>query len=204
MPGYPLTENALTRRDRLVGVVGLRNLLANVAVGVLAGLAVAHLRLKLGLPGHKILIWMTPVIIARLLAKHPVGTTSGALSAGCVSVGLGGNFAGDILFLPLVGMAGLVLDAAVACADRLRTPAWLLIPLMGLAGMVAGIICVAKRLSVPIVHSHVVFGLSGLPARTVSYALFGLAAGLVGTTLAVLAQKSAPKGNHPTSAPHAT
>ena len=195
MPGYPLTENGLTRRDRFVGVVGLRSWLANVAVGVLAGLAVTHLRFGLGLPGHKVLIWMTPIIIARLLAGHPIGATTGALSAGCVSLGLGGNFAGNILFLPLVGVAGIIIDSCIAFADRQRLSGWLLVPLMGLSGMVGGIICVAKRLSVPIVHTHVVFGLGGPLGRAVSYALFGLAAGLVGATVAVVAQKFGPKGS---------
>ena len=185
MPGTPLTESAVSRSDRSVGIVGLRMLAANVAVGVLAGLAVAHIRLGLGLPGHKVFLWMTPIIISRLLARHPLGATAGALSAGCVSVGLGGNFAGGLLFLPLVGVAGMLVDVCITFADRKRLAAWLLIALVGMSGMAASVLCAGKRLLVPVVHTHVVLGLSGPLGRILSYAMFGLAAGLVGGSVAL-------------------
>ena len=183
MPGYPLTENGITRWDRFVRLVKVRTLMVNLSVGILAGLAITHLRLGLGLPGHKVLLWMTPVILARLLSRHPLGATVGVVSAACVSLGLGGNFAGGVLYLPLVGVAGVTVDAFIAFADRHRLAAWLFIPLVGLSGMSASIICAIKRLLVPVVHSHVVFGLGAPFGRIVSYLLFGLLAGLIAATV---------------------
>ena len=203
MPGYPLTESAAGRWHRVAAALGLRMLLANMAVGVLAGLAVAHLRLGLGLPGHKLLLWMTPVVVARLLARHPLGAAAGALSAAGVSLGFGGNFAGNVLLLPLVVVAGALIDGCVAFADRRRLPVLLRVPLVGVAGMTAGLVCAMKRLLVPVVHTHALFGLADLPARMVSYAVFGLVAGLVGATVAVAIQTLMRRGRSvlPTQGP---
>jgi ABC-type thiamin/hydroxymethylpyrimidine transport system permease subunit len=159
-------------------------LLANVAFGVLAGLLAAHVRLHLALPGHKALFWMTPVLLARLLSRHPLGAMTGACAAACSSLAFGGSFAGGVVYLPLVVAAGGVLDALVAFAERRRLPALAAIPLVGLGGLVANLFCAANRLLVPVRKDHLLFGLSGWPATVLSYALFGLLGGLLGAALA--------------------
>ena len=185
MAGYPLSESAADRWRRLAATVGLRMLLANISVGVLVGIGIAHVRLGLGMPGHKVFLWMAPIVFARVLARHPVGAAAASVSAATVTLGLGGNFAGNLLLLPLVGVAGGIIDACIAFAERRGLPGYMTVALVGFGGMFGGMVCAVKRLLVPIVHTHVVFGLVGVPARLLSYAIFGLLAGLVGATAAV-------------------
>jgi hypothetical protein len=111
-------------------------------VGVAAGLAAAHIRLHLGLPGHKALLLMTPVVFARLILRSPVGATGGMLAAALSSLAAGGGVIGATLHLPLVAVAGGMFDVAIGLAERKgsRTPKvkgpgpfslWM-IPLVGL------------------------------------------------------------------------
>ncbi|MCX5672610.1 MAG: hypothetical protein NTU94_14935, partial [Planctomycetota bacterium] len=86
--------------------------LITAAVGAAAGLVAGQLRLHLGLPGHKVLFWLTPVLAARLIAGGPAGATAGALAAAVATAVAGGNLAGSLVQLPLIGVAGLVIDAA--------------------------------------------------------------------------------------------
>ena len=109
--------------------------------------------------------------------------------AACASLAVGGHLAGGILFLPLVAVAGVVLDVAVAFADHRQLAAYWLVPLMGLAGMAANLVCCFKRLLVPLRAPHLVLGLSGGWACLVSYAVFGLLAGLTAAALAILARR---------------
>ncbi|HUW58665.1 MAG TPA: hypothetical protein VMZ92_18660 [Planctomycetota bacterium] len=201
MPGYPLTEDAVGRWRRVVDVVQPRTLAVNLAVGVLAGLAAAHVRLGLGLPGHKLLLWMTPIVAARLLSRHPLGGTAGACAAGCTSLAFGGNLAGGILLLPLVGVAGAVLDGAAAFAEHRRLSRWLLVPLLGLGGTTAGAVCALKRLLTVTFNRHVMFGFGDVTTRLMSYALFGLIAGTVGAGLALCLLAGRRHGDTPKGKP---
>ena len=166
----------------------------NAAVGIVAGLLVAHIRLHLGLSGHKLLLWLTPVVAARLLLKSPLGTTAGSLSAACSSLAVGGNLAGGVLLLPLVGVAGAIVDCAVGFAERRVLPAWLLVPLIASAGAGAGLVCAVKRVLLPVFRAHTVAGLAGPPARLLSYAFFGLLAGLVGAVIAAAVHRTGLRG----------
>ena len=186
MRGFPWIENGDARRSSHAAAFGARMLLANVAVGVLAGLLVSHVRLQLGLPGHKALFWMVPVLAARLFAPHLLGATAGASAAACTALAMGENLAGGILYLPLVPLAGAVLDGTVALAERRRLRWWWTIPLLGMGGMAANLLCAMKRLLTPLRNSHLLFGLDGLAATILSYAFFGLLAGLAASTLAAL------------------
>ena len=155
--------------------------LITAAVGAAAGLVAGQLRLHLGLPGHKVLFWLTPVLAARLIAGGPAGATAGALAAAVATAVAGGNLAGSLVQLPLIGVAGLVIDAAAWLAER-RGPTALVIPLMGLAGLVANLVCFGKRLLAP--WGQAGHWLWGVDVRLFSYALFGLLAGLLGAALA--------------------
>ena len=183
MPGYLWTESGAGRWSRLAEAAQLRTLAANAAVGVLAGILIAHVRLHLGLPGHKALLWMTPIVVARLLCRHPAGATAGASAAALTSIALGGHLAGGILFVPLVAVAGAVLDVCVGFARRVGLSPWALVPLLAAAGAGANVVCGIKRLLLPQWNYHVLLGLSGPWALLAAYALCGLAAGLTGAVI---------------------
>jgi hypothetical protein len=59
-----------------------------------------------------------------------------------------------------------------------------MIPLLGAAGLLANLACFAKRAFPPsALKPHLLWGLSGPWASLVSYALFGMLAGLIGAAL---------------------
>ena len=184
MPGHPWIENTAIRRRSLVGGEALRMLATNAAVGVLAGVAAAHIRLGLGMPGHKAMFWIIPVLLARLAYRHPLGATAGAGAAACTSLALGGHLAGQALFLPLVAAAGAVLDTAVLFAERRKLGIFWLIPVLGVAGTAANALCLVKRMLAPRPHVHWLLGLADPWASVVSYAAFGLLSGLTAAILA--------------------
>lgn len=158
-------------------------LLATCGVGLLAGLAAGGVRLGLGLPGHKALMWMAPLVAARLVFRSPVGGSAGALAAALGTMAVGGNLAGAGMHLPVAVLAGGVLDVAVHFIERRCLAAMWAIPLMGLAGLAANLVMLGKRLLVPSLRLHHFLWTSGLAARCLSYAVFGLAAGLLGAGL---------------------
>lgn len=187
MRGFLLTERKVSRCSSILKSRQLRMLAVSASVGVIAGLSIGNIRLNLGLPGHKVLFWMTPVIIARLLGRCKAGTTAGALSAAFTTLALGGHFAGGILGLPLIGFAGIILDVVISFLEKSEMPALLIIPIIGVTAMLASLVCLIKRLLVPAgLSSHFVFGVSGFWVKLISYAFFGLIAGLVAATLAFL------------------
>ncbi|KPK40050.1 MAG: hypothetical protein AMJ65_10920 [Phycisphaerae bacterium SG8_4] len=164
----------------VLGPDGIRGLAISLSVGAIAGCAAAFLKLGLGLPGHKAIIWMTPVIAARLLGRCRIGTTAGAFTAAFVSLGSGGNLAGGLLGLPLVGAAGALVDACILRLENRKASASHTIIAVALAAMLANLICYAKRLLVPVgIAPHDIFGSAAVLLRPTSYALFGLLAGLI-------------------------
>lgn len=187
MRGSLLTKRKGDRWNSILKSHQLRMLAVSVAVGVIAGLFIGTVRLGLGLPGHKSLFWMTPVIIARLLGRCKAGTTAGALSAAFTTLAAGGRLAGGIMGLPLIGLAGIVLDVVINSLEKREMPALLVIPIIGITAMLANLLCLVKRLLVPLgPGSHFVFGVSGFWFKLICYAFFGLTAGLIAATLACL------------------
>jgi len=195
MHGRPLIANTPSRSlsvaEHAIAV------LTAAAVGAAAGLLAGQLRLHLGLPGHKVLFWLTPVLAARLILSGPAGATAGALAAAVATAAVGGNLAGSAVHLPLVGLAGMILDVTAHVAERRRLAAVWAIPLMGLAGAAANLVCFAKRLLAPWwgEAGHTLWGVSVAPF---SYALFGLLAGLLGATAAWLVLRRARRGTQGT------
>ena len=164
----------------VLGLDGIRGLAISLSVGVIAGCLAALLKLHLGLPGHKAIIWMTPVIAARLLGRCRIGTTAGAFTAAFVSLGSGGNLAGGLLGLPLVGVAGALVDACIIRLEKRNASALTTIIAIALAAMLANLICYGKRLLVPAgIAPHDIFGGAGIMLRPMSYGLFGFMAGLI-------------------------
>lgn len=188
MRGSPSTQSAAVRWNSLASGHHLRMLLISLLVGVLAGLLAAHLKLHLRMPGHLALLWMTPIVAGRLLTRHPVGGSAGACAAAFTSLAFGGRLAGGPAWLPLVGVAGVVIDLAAAFIANHHLKIWLAVPIMGLAGVGGNLVCAIKRLLAAQYHSHLLLGLSGPAASIVSYAIFGLLAGVTGAILAALAR----------------
>ena len=193
MPGFPLTERRTGHWSSALRLA-LPRLLLGIAVGGLAVLVSSHIKIHLG-PGHKVIFWMIPVITARWAFGCWGSGIAGATAAATVSFAVGDGFAGGVLFLPLVLPAGAILDAAVALARNCRW--WAAIPLVGLAGAAASVLCMGNRLLTP-VHPLRSFWNIPWPSRfLLSYALFGLISGLVGTVLAgiILAARKRSKKN---------
>jgi hypothetical protein len=154
--------------------------LAVCAIGVLAGVAGAHLRLHLGLAGHKAVLLMAPVVAARFVFRSMAGATGGMAAAALASMAAGGQVTAESTHLPFAAAAGCALDAAIGLAERRQLAAPWVLALAGAAGLAANLVLLAERLLTPLLQSHAFLGVSGLGGRALSYALFGLLAGLTG------------------------
>lgn len=155
-------------------------LLASISVGVIAGVFISFVRLKLGMPGHKAFFWMTPVLIARLRGKCKIGATAGGLFAAVTTYSLGANLAGGIIGMPLIIIAAVILDCAVNFVEKNKMSGPAMILLIGLAGLAANLVCLVKRMFLPAGFSpHFILVLSGFWFRLFSYAFFGFISGIV-------------------------
>jgi hypothetical protein len=167
----------------------VRDIAIATAVGIVAGGVTACVKLHLGIPGHKAVLWMPLVIASRLLSGCRIGATVGSLSTAGAAYACGGNLAGDMTALPLIVVAGAVLDY-FANMTRHHCSIWRILPIIAGGAMIANIICLAKRLSLPLLAgSHVLSGYSEPIYRVLSYATCGLAAGVAGVVLYALASK---------------
>jgi len=182
-----------TACSAVLGPEGVRGLAVSLSAGVIAGCLAAGLKLHLGLPGHKALLWLTPVIAARLLGRCRTGATAGALTAAFVSIGMGGNLAGSASGLPFVGAAGALIDVTVAHLEARKASALVMIAAVAFSAMMANLLCCAKRLLLPIgLTPHDVFGGGDILMRPLSYALFGFLSGLIAATAAHLLRRQTP------------
>lgn len=179
MRGYLSIRKDTSLAEAVLGTAGLRGLAVSLSIGVIAGCLAASVKLHLGLPGHKAVLWMTPVIAARLLGRCRIGTTAGAFTAAFVSVGSGANLAGGLLGLPLIAIAGALVDACILKLEKRESSALTKVIVVALAAMMANLICCAKRLLLPAgITPHDILGGVTL-LRPLSYAFFGLLAGLI-------------------------
>jgi hypothetical protein len=180
MRGVPWIEDRVILPGSLAKSGQLPMLAACLAVGVLAGILVAAVRLNLGLPGHKALLWMPPILVARRLSRCRGGVTAGGAAMAGTTFGLGGHLAGGFAGLPLILAACAFLDLVIHWLESKRISGWRQVPMMGLAALVANLICLTKRLALPAGSgAHLLLDTSGFWFRFGSYACFGLVAGLV-------------------------
>ncbi len=157
-------------------------LLVSISVGIISGLFITLVRLNLGMPGHKAFFWMTPVLIARLRGGCKIGTTAGGLFAALTTYSLGANLAGGVIGMPLIAVAGMILDWTVNHIEKNNISGWRLVLILGFAGAAANIVCLSKRMILPAgLDPHFIFGVSGFWFRLCSYAFFGLLSGIVAT-----------------------
>jgi hypothetical protein len=161
--------------------------LALAAVGVLAGIVVAYARTPLHLPGHKALFWIPPILAARLLTGRRAGASVGALSTILTTLALSGRLAGGPVAMPLVLVAGLVLDLAVAVAQRRPGLQWRTVLLLSSAATAANLICFLKRVWETTGAFFSTGNLEDLARTAAWYACFGFLAGAIGTAFAYAA-----------------
>jgi hypothetical protein len=155
-------------------------LLVSISVGIMAGVFISLVRLRLGMPGHKAFFWMTPVLIARLGGKCKIGATAGGLFAALTTYSLGANLAGGIMGMPMIIFAAIILDWTVNFIENNKVSGAATILALGLAGLAANLICLSKRMFLPTgLSPHFIFGVSGFWFRFCSYAFFGFISGIV-------------------------
>ena len=148
---------------------------------------IASFRLNLGMPGHKAFFWMTPILIARLQWKCKIGAMAGSLFAALTAYSLGANLAGGVIGMPLVVIAGLILDWAVSFLEKNNVSGIKMVLAVGFFGAFANIICLAKRMILPTgITPHFLFSISGFGFKICSYAFFGLLSGIVASTSTIL------------------
>lgn len=133
-----------------------------------------------GLPGHRVLFWLTPLIAARWAIGRP-GTALGIATA---------SSAGILLIDPTMGLfvapylvAGFLVDLA-ASTPFIRRHAWIMIPLapiMVLANLINPFVHNLATASLPTVFSGMWFYVQG-------HLLWGLAAGIVGISAGMFGQ----------------
>jgi hypothetical protein len=154
--------------------------LTSVAIGVIAGIAVAYVRTPLHMPGHKVLLWMTPIVATRLLTRVRAGASASVLATIVTTLLLGGNLAGGAAMMPLVLAAGITLDVAVGWVERRRMTLWSAVSLLALAGIAGNLICFIKRLFDPMGSLFSAATIQDLLAAGASHAFFGGLAGIIG------------------------
>jgi hypothetical protein len=160
--------------------------LAVAAVGILAGILTAFARTPMHLPGHKALLWMAPIVAARLLTRTSGGASVGALATATTALILGGRIAGGVAMMPLVILAGLVLDISAGYGERHHFTWWKMGLLLAAAGVAGNLICLIKRLFDPMGSFWSVGNLEDLLMAGGWHGLFGFCAGLAGAGAAYL------------------
>ena len=200
MRGPASIENTRSHDAARFAAGSIGAFLAVCAVGVLAGLVAGQVRLHLGLPGHKAILVMAPVIAARLVFRSAAGATGGLVAAALASLATGGQVISLSMHLPFAAAAGGVLDVAFGLAQRRGWAATGMIFAAGLAGAAANLVLLAERLLTPLFQSHTLPGMSSPDTRLVSYAAFGLLAGLLGAGLAAVICRRR-HGLHETTSP---
>ena len=156
-----------------------------IAVGILAGIAAAFIRTPLHLPGHKALFWITPALAFRLRTRARLGATLSSTATILTTCLLGGNLGGGWSLLPLISLAGLLLDLSANFAEQKHLSLKLALHLFAAAGLLANTLVFLKHLTDP--HTTPL----SLETMWLSHALFGLLAAAL-ATLTTLSKRKTP------------
>lgn len=152
-------------------------------------------KLRLGIPGHAAMLWLTPIIVARCLVPlrgaATVGTTAAALGLYAFH-GLSPRWP-MVLSVSTYWLVGPALDIAVAQFDRLaaalgRSRSSLTGPLrfvfVPLAGVVANYAHLVLKILNGVIRPHAPrLGLGAGAYEVATYFVFGLVAGIMALIL---------------------
>lgn len=180
MRGTLLTEKRADLWSSLSDRTQIRMLLACVSVGAIAALAVTHVHLNLGIPGHKAWFWIPPIMAARLITRHKIGASAATVSMLCTTWGLGGHLAGGLAGMPFIALAAMIWDAAIQRLEKHPIRWYVMLPsIVGLAVLGNGL-AFGKRLLVPAgIHALHIWGGTGPWFSFISYLFCGLIAGVI-------------------------
>jgi hypothetical protein len=164
-----------------------------VSLGLAAAVLHTCLKLRLGIPGHAAILWLTPLLLARWLAPM---TAAASVSSTSTAVGLY-CFGGFSLRWPLVltfgtfWLVGPVLDLYVLLVERMAprrrmgAGSRLGLVLLPLAGVVGNFAHLGLKVLFGTMRPHVArLGLGAGLYEAVTYLVFGLAAGIAAYALA--------------------
>ncbi|WP_433290005.1 hypothetical protein ACQPZQ_41780 [Pseudonocardia sp. CA-142604] len=159
--------------------------LALPLVAVAGIVAVADLRIPVGLPGHRGLIWLTLLAAVALSVRRPGVVTAVGAASTVLTFALGSTV-GDPRYLA----AAILLDATLAIPIVRRHPV-----LLALAASPIHLVALVAPLlgAVGVGGALVGFG-SGLATKVGFHLAFGLVAGLLGWTVAAALRCSWTRG----------
>jgi len=173
--------DAKAHLTRIIHPTASAAVITMIVSGSIAGIMLQQLvHTPWGLPGHRVLFWLTPLIAARWAIDRP-GTALGIATA---------SSAGILLFDPAMGLyvapylvAGFLVDLA-ASAPFIRRHPWVMIPL-------APVMVMANLIN-PFMHnlatSSLPTAISGMWFFVQGHLLWGLAAGIVGISAGMYGQ----------------
>ncbi|MCH6169649.1 hypothetical protein [Pseudonocardia alaniniphila] len=149
--------------------------LALPLVAVAGIVAVTDLRIPVGLPGHRGLIWLTLLVAVALSVRRPGVVTAVGAASTVLTFALG-SAVGDPRYLA----AAILLDATLAVPIVRRHPV-----LLGLAASPIHLVALVAPLLGAVGAGGALVGLgSGLATKAGFHLAFGLVAGLLGWTVA--------------------
>ena len=211
--GSSPTAGGLARARTSEGLIAGSDALARQLVWLsLLGLSAAALhtwaRLRLGIPGHSAVLWLTPLLLGRCIAPM---RAAGTVSSTSAAVGLYafGGFSSRwpvLLSFATFWLVGPVLDFCAALVDRFRRgdersgsafagwAGFILLPLAGVAGNYAHL---AGKVLYRVIRPHTPrFGLAPGLYEVTTYLVFGVVAGLAayGLSRAWLRRRPRPRG----------
>jgi len=193
--GLLLIEGKAARWNR----AQLHGYLSMAAVGVMSGILVAYGRTPIHMAGHKVVFWMAPVLASRLVTRRSAGASVGALAAAMTTLCAGGRIAGGVTFMPLVVLAGVVLDVAARMVEKRRVRWYRALIVLAAAGTIGNLICFVKRVFDPLGTFFSVGNWRDILIMAGSHAVFGFMAGFlgagVGGALVMLGKEKQPPGN---------
>lgn len=172
------STNRLSKLYRDSTVTGVAEILFLVLLGASAVVLQSTLRLPLRLPGHNGLVWISLLMVGRLISQRPWAATISSVSAATFSLFPILGF--DDPFVPLTyAIPGIVIDLGFRLSGRLTVSAWIVI-LLG----------AAAHATKPLIRLIVVLG-SGFPFPSLETGLvtpvaFHLLFGAAGAIAALL------------------
>jgi hypothetical protein len=163
----------------------VKQYLASFAVGVFAGIIVSAFRLNLGMPGHKALFWMVPVLTMRMIGKTKGGVSVGAAAVLLTTYGTAGHLGGGPFGMPLILLGAVILDSVIGFLERKRFSFAFYTATVSLAAMICNLLCMVKKLFVSDGFGvHLLLNNSSFWFRFASYAFWGLISGVIACFMA--------------------